>query len=184
MLGEGSKEIKDNLEEKFSIYMSKINGVIDNIGMSDESEFSIDLKDDSALGFAYGGFFFMGLFFSMIFVVVSILILYFKQIAQSYEDRGKYTSLMRIGVSKKDIMKIVRRQNFLLFMLPIIVAVIHIIFASGMIYNLTMLLQSGNSKMLLRTILTVNLIYIVIYSIFYNLTSIEYYRVVVENKKM
>ena len=120
----------------------------------------------------------------MIFVVVSILILYFKQIAQSYEDRGKYTSLMRIGVSKKDIMKIVRRQNFLLFMLPIIVAVIHIIFASGMIYNLTMLLQSGNSKMLLRTILTVNLIYIVIYSIFYNLTSIEYYRVVVENKKM
>ena len=60
MLGEGSKEIKDNLEEKFSIYMSKINGVIDNIGMSDESEFSIDLKDDSALGFAYGGFFFSG----------------------------------------------------------------------------------------------------------------------------
>lgn len=126
----------------------------------------------------YGSLFFVGLYVSIIFLLASLLIIYYKQITEGIEDKERFKTLLRIGMEKKEVRKLIKKQIIYVFFLPLLFAVVHLSFAFPMLYRLLILLNFTQiSLLLLSCAITVGL-YFIVYVIMYKLTSRTYYKVV------
>lgn len=74
----------------------------------------------------YGGLFFIGIYLGSMFVMATVLIIYYKQISEGYDDRERYQIMQKVGMSKKEVKRSIRSQVLSVFFLPLIVAVIHV----------------------------------------------------------
>ena len=137
---------------------------------------SWDLKDE-LLGM-YGSLFFLGILLSLVFLFATALIIYYKQISEGYDDRSRFQILQKVGMTQKETKGTIRRQIVIVFFLPLVTAVIHMIVAYPVIRKLLMLLMMPNDKLfLLCTGLTV-VAFAFIYMVIYRLTARTYYRIV------
>ena len=126
----------------------------------------------------YGSLFFLGILLSMVFLFATALIIYYKQISEGYDDRGRFQILQKVGMTQKETKGTIRRQIVIVFFLPLVTAVIHMIVAYPVIRKLLMLLMMPNDKLfLLCTALTV-VAFAFIYMVIYRLTARTYYRIV------
>lgn len=126
----------------------------------------------------YGGFLFIGIFLGIIFLMATALIIYYKQISEGYDDRERYQIMQKVGMSKKEVRQSIRSQVLLVFFLPLIMAVIHLIFAFRIITKLLSMLNLTNvSLFFIYTVGTVA-IFAIIYALIYGITAREYYRIV------
>lgn len=94
-----------------------------------ESHYSIE----SMLTQMYGSLFFLGIFLGVLFLMAAILIMYYKQLSEGYEDQKRFEIMQNVGMSKKEVKQTIRSQVLIFFFLPLIVAVIHMAFAFKMI---------------------------------------------------
>lgn len=78
----------------------------------------------------YGSLLFVGLFFVALFLITTVLIIYYKQITEGYEDRQRFRIMRQVGLSDAEVRTSIRRQVQMVFFLPIIVALVHIAFLS------------------------------------------------------
>jgi len=140
----------------------------------------ISSKQENEAGFysMYGGFLFLGLFLGLLFMVATVLIIYYKQISEGYDDKERYSILKKVGMSYEEIKASIRSQILIIFYLPITFAIIHIAFAFKMITKLLVLFNLTNVNLfILCTCITI-LIFTIIYGIVYSLTAKVYYRIV------
>lgn len=126
----------------------------------------------------YGGFLFLGIFFGSLFLMATVLIIYYKQISEGYDDKERFQIMQKVGMSKKEVRKSIRSQVLSVFALPLIVAVIHICAAFKMITRLLEVMNLSDATLFRNcTILSVA-IFAVMYAIVYGITAREYYKIV------
>ncbi|WP_326910212.1 ABC transporter permease [Sedimentibacter sp. MB31-C6] len=128
--------------------------------------------------YLYGGMFFLGIFLGALFLMATVLIIYYKQISEGYEDKERYNIMQKVGMSLKEVKKSIQSQVLLVFFLPIVFAVIHIAAAFKMITRLLSLFNLYNVKLFLNCTIVTVLIFILFYTLVYILTAREYYKIV------
>lgn len=126
----------------------------------------------------YGGLFFLGIFLGALFLMATVLIIYYKQISEGYDDKERFEIMQKVGMSKNEIKKTIRSQVLMVFFLPLVFTVIHIAFAFPMITKLLAVLGLKNIHLfMISTVLTI-LVFAVIYAIVFSLTARVYYKIV------
>lgn len=126
----------------------------------------------------YGGLFFIGIYLGSMFIMATVLIIYYKQISEGYDDRERYQIMQKVGMSKKEAKRSIRSQVLSVFFLPLVVAVIHVAVAFKVMTKILGVLNLTNvSLFAVCTIITIA-VFAVFYIIVYSITAKEYYRIV------
>lgn len=126
----------------------------------------------------YGGLFFLGIALSIVFLFAAVLIIYYKQVTEGYEDQHRFEIMQKVGMTKRDIRRSINSQLLTVFFLPLIAAGMHLAFAFPMIRKLLMMFNLFNLKLLLCTTTISYLIFALFYLMVYRITSNAYYAIV------
>lgn len=126
----------------------------------------------------YGSLFFLGIFLGILFLMATILIMYYKQLSEGYEDQKRFEIMQKVGMSTKEVKQTIRSQVLIFFFLPLIASVIHMAFAFHLITMMfSYIVLSGTEVFITCTIISV-IIVAIVYAIVYVFTSRTYYRIV------
>lgn len=132
----------------------------------------------------YGGLFFLGVILGTVFIFGMVLIIYYKQISEGYEDQKRFEILMKVGMSRKEVRKSINSQVLTVFFMPLIVAGIHVLFAFPLISKTVALMTGIEQDRLLFSVTAVCfVVFAVFYLLVYLLTSREYYKIVSDGKE-
>lgn len=141
---------------------------------------SIDDKKEVA-GTLYeinGGLIFIGTVVSIILFIGTFLMMYYKNVAEGYEDRKNYQIMQQVGIDNDRIKDTINKQIIWIFALPIIVATIHVIFASKIIYNVLGILNVNHVGVFVTSYVGVIISIVAMYALMYWITSRIYYMIV------
>ena len=126
-----------------------------------------------------GGLFFLGILLGSVFLFGTVLIMYYKQISEGYEDQKRFDILMKVGMTQKEVKKSINSQVLTVFFLPLIAAGIHLAFAFPLLSKMLMLMStSASEKLLLIVTVGCYLVFALFYMIVYWVTSKSYYTIV------
>lgn len=126
----------------------------------------------------YGGFFFLGIFLGVMFLMVTALIIYFKQISEGYDDKERFIIMQKVGMSNKEVKASIASQIRIVFLLPIIVAAIHVVFAYPIVIKLLALFNLTNAGLFRLCLVGTILAFMMIYYFVFKCTSGIYYKIV------
>ncbi len=138
---------------------------------------SIDLLRVESYGM-YGGLLFMGMFFAVLFLINTILIMYFKQVSEGLEDSERYAILQKVGLSDSEVKATINRQVLIVFFLPLAAAVVHILAASNMLRNIMAVFVMTDAALTYLCIAVTTVVFALIYVLAFRATSKVYYRLV------
>lgn len=138
---------------------------------------NIDTSRREAYGF-YGGILFIGIFFIIIFLTITILIIYFKQVTEGYDDRDRFAILQKVGMDATMVKQAINQQILIVFFLPLIMALIHLIAASNLIKAMMTAFYLVDIRLILTCIGITSIIFAAIYIIVYKMTAKTYYKIV------
>jgi putative ABC transport system permease protein len=130
----------------------------------------------------YGGLFFIGIMLSIVFLVAAVLMIYYKQISEGYEDQSRFDIMQKVGMTKPDIRKSINSQMLTVFFLPIVFAVLHLAFAFPMIRKMLLLFNLNNLPLLILTTGLSILAFSAFYAVVYRITSNAYFAIVSDAK--
>ncbi len=145
-----------------------------------QSQYSVDGKIQNSQTFfeLYGSLLFIGVFLSVLFLIATVLIIYYKQITEGYEDVRRFDIMKKVGMSQKEVSSSIRRQVLMVFFIPIVMATIHIGFAFKMISLMVGALSMNNTELFFYCTLFTVVIFSAVYAIVYALTSRTYNHIV------
>lgn len=126
----------------------------------------------------YTGIFFMGITLSVVFLIAAVLIIYYKQITEGYEDASRFSIMRKVGMTRKEIRKSINSQVLTVFFAPLIAAGVHMAFAMPLISKLLKLMYLENTSILIATALCTFGAFAIFYAIIYKITSRTYYSIV------
>ena len=147
------------------------------------NEISMDVREAQRQDFfvTFGGLFYLGILLSVVFIFAAVLIIYYKQISEGYEDHSRFDIMRKVGMTDKEIRKSINSQMLTVFFFPLILAGIHICFAFPIVRKLLMMFSLNNVGLFVETSIISFLIFGVLYAIVYRITSNAYYRIVRTN---
>lgn len=125
-----------------------------------------------------GGFFFMGLYLGALFLMATVLIIYYKQLSEGYEDAGSFRIMQRLGMSQGEVRASIHSQIMTVFFLPLAAAALHIAFAFNMIIKMLGVFSLSNTALFAECAVGTLLVFAAIYALVYALTARAYYRIV------
>lgn len=125
-----------------------------------------------------GGFLFLGLFLGILFLMITVLIIYYKQISEGFEDRERFAIMIKVGMSRDMVKKAINTQVRTVFFLPITVAVIHLVMAFPMLKLMLMVFGLANTSLFVVCLAVTAVVFAVIYFIVFRFTSRSYYKIV------
>ncbi len=149
-------------------------------GSSYPIEWSSTIRQDNisdAYSF-YGGFLFLGILLGLLFLMATVLIIYYKQIIEGYDDRARYQIMRQVGMDRKLISSSVRSQVLTMFLLPLGMAAVHLCFAFPMLSRLLLALGLNNTHVFFWCTLITFAAFVVVYVLVYAITARVYYRTV------
>ncbi|HIY27423.1 MAG TPA: ABC transporter permease, partial [Firmicutes bacterium] len=111
-------------------------------------------------------------------IFAAVLIMYYKQISEGYEDQSRFEIMQKVGMTKKEIRKSVNSQVLTVFFLPLLVAGVHLAFAFPLIYRLLILFSLTNLHLLILVTVCAYLVFALFYVLVYRITSGAYYHIV------
>lgn len=126
----------------------------------------------------FGGLFYLGIMLSCVFLFAAVLIIYYKQISEGYEDQARFDIMQKVGMTKKEIRKSINSQLLTVFFLPLITAGVHLCFAFPMIRKLLLMFNLNNIRLFAVTTGISFLIFALFYTLVYKITSNAYYNIV------
>ena len=126
----------------------------------------------------YGSLFFLGILLSVLFLFATLLMLYYKQVVEGYEDASRFAIMQRVGMTKRDIRESVNAQMLLIFLLPLAAAALHLAFAQPMVWQILQIFGIQNQTLFLGVTGAALLVFALLYCAMYRLTSNAYYRIV------
>lgn len=126
----------------------------------------------------YGGLFFLGLFLGFLFIMAMILIMYYKQISEGYDDQERYRIMRKVGLSRAEIRRSISSQILTVFFLPLVVAGIHVAFAFPSISHMFRALSMFDVRLEALCALGSFALFALLYGFVYTLTARTYYRIV------
>lgn len=140
---------------------------------------SKDIYNERALNYAmYGGLLFLGVFFGMLFLAVTVLIIYFKQISEGYDDKAQFDILQKVGMDDRQVKATINSQVLWVFFIPLGMTLLHMLFASKIMSCMLGTFQLNDYALILRCIGATCAAFMLLYLIVYKLTARVYYRIV------
>lgn len=126
----------------------------------------------------YGGLFFLGIILGIVFIFAAVLIMYYKQVSEGYEDQSRFEIMQKVGMTKREIKKSINSQMLTVFFMPLIAAGVHLAFAFPMIYKMLILFGLVNKVFLIMVTVGCFLLFALLYMLVYKITSRAYYSIV------
>ena len=125
-----------------------------------------------------GGALFIGIFAGALFLISTVLIIYYKQISEGYDDRENYQIMQKVGMDRREVRRTIRSQILAVFFLPLLGAFLHVAFAFRVMTMLLEVMYVLNVPLFLKCTAGVTAVFTLFYVIVYMVTSREYYRIV------
>ena len=125
-----------------------------------------------------GGLFFLGLFLGAMFLMVTVLIIYYKQISEGYDDKERFAIMEKVGMSNAEVKTAISAQVRIVFFLPLVTAAIHLAAAFPMLKRLLALLNLTNAVLFIWCLIGTVIVFGLIYLAVFILTSRSYYKIV------
>ncbi len=126
----------------------------------------------------FGGLFFLGILLSLIFLVSCVIIIYYKQVSEGYEDQARFGIMQKVGMAKEDISRSINSQMRIVFLIPIVLACVHLLMVLPIVHKILMLFGLFDMVRLLVCAGVCALLCGVFYAVCYRLTSQAYYTIV------
>ena len=126
----------------------------------------------------YGGLFFLGILFGTVFIAAAVLIMYYKQISEGFEDKSKFSILQKVGMTKSEIKKSINSQVLTVFFAPLAAAGVHMAFAFGIVSRLLMLFGLTDKGLFAIVTLCCFVLFGILYTVVYMITSSSYCKIV------
>ena len=126
----------------------------------------------------YGGFLFLGLFLGLLFLLATVLIIYYKQISEGYEDQRRYQIMQQVGMSRREVGASIRGQILLVFFLPLLAAGLHILAAFPMLCRILELFGLYDVGLFALCTAGTLAVFAAVYALVYGLTARTYERIV------
>lgn len=126
----------------------------------------------------YGGLFFLGVFLGTLFLMQTILIIYYKQVSEGYDDKKRFAIMQNVGMSKAEVKKSIHSQIITVFFLPLITAGVHIGFSFPLISRMLLMFRMDNTKLFIICLIICFVAFAVIYALIYSVTAKTYYKIV------
>lgn len=142
--------------------------------------FSIDRRNAGRDDYysAFGSLFYLGVMLSVVFIFAAVLIIYYKQVSEGYEDQSRFEIMQKVGMTKKEIRKSINSQLLTVFFLPLAGAGLHMIFASIIIRRILLTFNFNNPVLFAVTTLVCFVVFALFYTLVYRVTSNAYYKIV------
>ena len=174
-------EIDTDLKEDVQIACAReIKGLFSEGGIRGYRSFQVNTRAEgsTAIYAINGGFLFLGIFLGLLFIMATVLIIYYKQISESYEDKGRFEIMQKVGLPKKEIKRSIHAQILIVFFAPLVVAAIHVAFDFKLMIKLLSLFALKNIRLTMICTAGTLLGFAVMYGIVYALTARTYYKIV------
>ncbi len=166
----------DASKEEQSEFYAAMKQLLADVGFQGSAESRFDART-SFIGL-YGGLFFIGIFLGVLFIMAAVLIIYYKQISEGYDDKERFEIMQTVGMSRQEAKASIHSQVLTVFFLPLIVAGIHVAAAFPMISRILALLNLMNTRLYITCTCVCFLVFAVMYILIYFLTARVYYRIV------
>ena len=172
-----SQEEQLKLTDDFEAY---VNNFSHNLKSEDAMVYNGTTKTDAIaeMNALFGGILFIGIFLSIIFMIGTVLVIYYKQISEGYEDRERFVILQKVGLDQKQIKQTINKQVLTVFFLPVIFAFLHLAFAYHMLSLILKVIGVVDTAMMLSVTLSICGIFALIYVLIFMITSRSYRRIV------
>lgn len=179
-----NNEIDYNLygssEDKLAVAKALDKHFEENSVKSDVSGFYEESRDANReqIYVLYGGLFFIGIFLGTMFLMVTVMIIFYKQISEGYDDKARYEIMEKVGMSNDEVKKSITSQVRMVFFLPIILAACHLAAAFPLLRRLLVMFNLTDVKLIVVCMVATLFVFMVIYYIVFKITSRAYYRIV------
>ena len=125
-----------------------------------------------------GSLFFIGLLLSLTFLMAVVLVIYFKQISEGYEDRDRFVIMTKVGLDENQARQSIRKQLLMVFFLPIFLAIVHLGFAYKMLSAILVSIGVVNMELMLHVTIGICLVYFLLYLMVFVITTRTYKQIV------
>ncbi len=171
---DGSREEKIAASQALDSYFKENPSDSDNYGCYEQSR---DANREQ-IYVLYGGLFFIGIFLGTMFLTVTVMIIFYKQISEGYDDKARYEIMEKVGMSNDEVKKSITSQVRMVFFLPIMLAACHLAAAFPLLRRLLAMFNLTDVKLIVICMIATLLVFMVIYYIVFKITSRAYYRIV------
>lgn len=168
-------------DEDKKAFCTDLRDEIDKTGIAHAAAITDSYTTRQELYGIYGSLFFIGIFLGALFLITTVLIIYYKQISEGYEDRERFIIMQKVGMGEKEVKSVIRSQVLLVFFLPILLAVVHVCFAFGIIKKLLIIMEFTNVPLFILCTIATVAVFVIVYGIVYSLTAKAYYRITYSN---
>lgn len=138
---------------------------------------SIDTSRASSY-MTYGGLLFMGILFTMLFITNTVIIMYFKQVSEGYDDRERFVIMQKVGMSDLEVKKTINHQVLTVFFIPLLMALCHMLAASNLMVMMLQVFVMTDSSLVMLCIAGTTLLMALVYVAAYRATAKAYYKLV------
>ena len=172
-----SQEEQLKLADDFDEY---VNNFSHNLKSEDAMVYGGNGSSDAIaqMNVLYGGVLFIGIFLSIIFMIGTVLVIYYKQISEGYEDRERFVILQKVGLDQKQIKQTINKQVLTVFFLPVIFAFLHLAFAYHMLSLILKVIGGVDTAMMLSVTLSICGIFALVYVLIFMITSRSYRKII------
>ena len=179
----GGMDVTASLEEQLKLaddFDAYVNNFSHNLKSEDAMVYGGNGSSDAIaqMNVLYGGVLFIGIFLSIIFMIGTVLVIYYKQISEGYEDRERFVILQKVGLDQKQIKQTINKQVLTVFFLPLAFAFLHLAFAYHMLSLILKVVGVVDSSMMLSVTLSICGIFALVYVLIFMITSRSYRRIV------
>ena len=179
----GGMDVTASLEEQLKLsddFDAYVNNFSHNLKNENGMVYGANIASESTveMNALFGGVLFIGIFLSIIFMVGTVLVIYYKQISEGYEDRERFVILQKVGLDQKQIKQTINKQVLTVFFLPLAFAFLHLAFAYHMLSLILKVVGVVDSAMMLSVTLSICGIFALVYVLIFMITSRSYRRIV------
>lgn len=148
--------------------------------------YSVDSREDNRESFydLNGSLFFLGIVLSTVFLLAAVMIIYYKQLSEGYEDYARYEIMQKVGMTKQDIRKSINSQMLTVFFSPLLMAGLHLCFAFPFLWKIMMMFGLNNRTLIIAITVICYIIFGIFYAVVYKITSNLYFYIVSGNKRV
>ncbi len=168
-LPEGTEANIDSFSRNLETYANELSG------FAQYKDYRDNMKDQES---TYGGLLFIGIFFGSIFLICLLIIMYYKQISEGFEDQKNFEIMQKVGMGDGEIRRTIKKQISMVFILPLVAAIFHTIVGIKMVYMLLGAIGFFEKELLNTCTVGGCLIFAIVYGLSYFRTSMAYYRIV------
>lgn len=173
-------DVSGNEAEQTELVANISNALSDYNSGEISYSYMVDGKAGSEKSFSavYGGLLFLGIFLGSLFTMATILIIYYKQISEGYEDKERFEIMQKVGMTRAEVKQAIHSQILTVFFLPLITAGIHVVFAFPIISRILFLLNLYNTRLYIICTAVCFAVFAIMYALIYSLTAKVYYKIV------